>query len=74
MDVNTIIVAIDEEISRLKSVRQLLTGSDTPKTSPKSSPLKPSKKRRRLSAEARKKIADAQRLRWAKQRKAAPKG
>jgi hypothetical protein len=73
MDVNTIIATIDEEISRLKSVRQLLAGSETTKTSPKSSPSKPGRKRRRLSAEARKKIADAQRLRWAKQKKAIQK-
>jgi hypothetical protein len=74
MDVNSILASIDEEISRLKSVRHLLAGSDATKTSPKSSPSKPARKRRRLSAEARKKIADAQRLRWAKQKKAAPKG
>jgi hypothetical protein len=73
MDVNSIIASIDEEISRLKSVRQLLAGSDTTKSSPKSAPSKTGRKRRRLSAEARKKIADAQRLRWAKQKKAAPK-
>jgi hypothetical protein len=70
MDVNSILASIDEEISRLTAVRQLLAGSDTMKTSPKSSPSKPARKRRRLSAEARKRIADAQRARWAKQKKA----
>jgi hypothetical protein len=73
MDVNSILASIDEEISRLKSVRQLLAGSDTTKSSPKSAPSKPARKRRRLSAEARKKIADAQRARWAKQKKAVQK-
>ena len=73
MDVNTILASIDEEISRLTAVRQLLAGSETMTTSPKSAPAKPARKRRRLSAEARKKIADAQRARWAKQKKAAPK-
>jgi len=73
MDVNTILASIDEEISRLTAVRQLLAGSDKTKTAPKSAPSKPTRKRRRLSAEARKRIADAQRARWAKQKKAAPK-
>ncbi len=70
---NSIIASIDEEIATLKSVRQLLSGSGSAKASPKSAALKPRRKRRRLSAEARKKIADAQRLRWAKQKKASPK-
>ena len=69
-----IIASIDEEIARLKSVRQLLAGSGSTKASPKSRTSKPGRKRRRLSAEARKKIADAQRLRWAKQKKASQKG
>jgi hypothetical protein len=73
MDVNSILASIDEEISRLTAVRQLLAGSAKTKTAPKPSPSKPARKRQRLSAEARKKIADAQRLRWAKQKKAAQK-
>jgi hypothetical protein len=74
MDLNSIIASIDEEISTLKSVRQLLSGSGSTKASAKSATTKPGRKRRRLSAEARKKIADAQRLRWAKQKKATQKG
>lgn len=74
MDVNSIIATIDEEISRLKSVRQLLAGYNRTKASPESAPPRPGRKRRRLSVEARKKIADAQRLRWAKQKKASQKG
>ena len=70
---NSIIASIDEEIARLKSVRQLLAGSGSTKASAKPTPTKPGRKRRRLSAEARKKIADAQRLRWAKQKKASSK-
>jgi hypothetical protein len=73
MDLNSIIASIDEEIARLKSVRQLLSGSGSTKASPKSQTSKPGRKRRRLSAEARKKIADAQRLRWAKQKKTSAK-
>jgi hypothetical protein len=73
MDVNSILASIDEEVWRLKRARQLLVGSHPTNTSPKSAPSKPGRKRRRLSAEARKKIADAQRLRWAKQKKAVQK-
>jgi hypothetical protein len=74
MDVNSILTSIDEEISRLTAVRQLLAGKGKTKTTPKSSSSKPARKRRRLSSEARKKIANAQRARWAKQKKAAPNG
>ena len=73
MDVNSILASIDEEIRRLESVRQLLSGSGSTKASAKPASTKPGRKRRRLSAEARKKIADAQRLRWAKQKKASAK-
>jgi len=72
--VNSIIASIDEEIRRLTTVRQLLADSGSAKGSAKSAASKPGRKRRRLSAEARKKIADAQRLRWAKQKKASQKG
>lgn len=65
-----IIAAIDDEIGRLQQVRKLLqstgsvtlTGSTSGKTS---SP------KRILSAEARQRIAAAQKRRWAKQRKEA---
>jgi hypothetical protein len=62
LDIAEILAILDEEIARLTQVRVLLAGRyngghDAPK--------------RRLSAEARKRIADAQRKRWAEAKKAA---
>lgn len=48
-----------DEIARLKTARALLSGEGTEKTAPV-------RKRRPLSADARKRIAAAQRKRWAK--------
>jgi hypothetical protein len=71
--VNHILATIDQEINLLEQVRKLLAGSGDRQSSPEAKSAKPARKRRRLSAAARKKIADAQRLRWAKQKKAAQK-
>jgi hypothetical protein len=62
METRHIIAELDREIARLRQARVLLSGrSDEFKaTIPK---------RRTLSAEARKRIADAQKKRWAKVRK-----
>ena len=67
MTLDNLLASIDAEISRLQQARSLLTGANS--SSPKST-SKPRKKRR-LSAEARKRIADAQRKRWAAQKKSA---
>ena len=73
MATDSILSLIDAEIARLTQVRSLLAGiGKTPakvtgrKT--KSAPAKKAKKRRVLSPEARKRIADAQRRRWAAQK------
>jgi len=77
VQVNRIIQEIDAEITRLQQARVLLLGGEisAPK---KNSPGRPaaaakapkaSKRKRRLSAEGRKKIADAMRKRWAERRK-----
>jgi len=60
MDTNSIIAAIDAELERLQKARVLLSSID--RAAP---PTKKIAKRRRLSAKARKAIADAQRKRWA---------
>jgi hypothetical protein len=70
MSMNDILASINEEIARLGQARQLLAGASATKIN-SSTPSKPVRKRRRLSAAARKRIADAQRQRWAKQKKAA---
>ena len=63
---NEILALIDSEISVLKQARALLTG-----TSNGTSHVTHSVKKRVMSAEARERIAAAQRKRWAKQKKAA---
>ncbi len=84
MDFNRLVSEIDSEISRLQQARALLTrGSDssakrgpgrpkTPAVSRKTaapSAVKSGKRKRRLSPEGRKRIADAMRKRWAERKK-----
>jgi hypothetical protein len=57
-----ILAEIDAEIARLMQARALLSGGGVRK-----SPAAPVRKRRKMSAAARKRIGDAQRLRWSKQ-------
>jgi hypothetical protein len=71
MSIETILAEIDAEISRLTQVRSLLAGSRAVTSSgskSKTSKGPGRKKKRVLSAEARKRIADAQRKRWAAQK------
>jgi hypothetical protein len=74
MDREGIIAAIDEEISRLETVRDLLR--DTRNLAPgveKALSTRGGKKTRRMSAEGRRRIVEAQRRRWAKQKQGASK-
>jgi hypothetical protein len=72
MSIESILAEIDAEISRLTQVRSLLAGSQAIR--PSGAARKTSKapgtrrKKRVLSAEARKRIAEAQRKRWAAQK------
>jgi hypothetical protein len=71
MAIENILVEIDAEIARLKQARALLAtlGTAAPQAGSKAkkAPAKAkTRKKRVLSAEARKKIADAQHRRWAK--------
>jgi hypothetical protein len=74
MATDSILSLIDAEIARLTQVRSLLanTGEVTPKLTErkarKSSVKVKTRKTRVLSPEARKRIADAQRKRWAAQK------
>jgi len=71
MSIETILAEIDAEIARLTQVRSLLAGSRTissPRARGKASPATRGKRKRVLSADARKRIADAQRKRWAAQK------
>jgi len=71
MSIETILTEIDAEIARLTQVRSLLAGSRAVTSSGANSTISkgPGKKKKRvLSADARKRIADAQRKRWAAQK------
>lgn len=71
MSIESILAEIDAEIARLSQVRSLLAGtrSITPSgaLAKTKGPIQ-RRKKRVLSAEARKRIADAQRKRWAAQK------
>ena len=75
MELSGILAEIDDEIARLEQARALLTGDTITKRGPgrpKASPVKPTeKKKRNLTPEGRKRIAEAVRRRWAAQNKAA---
>lgn len=62
MNIDQIVVAIDEELARLKQVRALLTDSTTTTAAPQE-PLGPLG-RKPMSPEGRARIAAAQRKRW----------
>ena len=76
MAIDSILAQIDAEIARLTQVRAMLTNTTQaaprPAAAKKSSPAAAThttaRRKRVLSAEARKRIADAQRKRWAAQR------
>ena len=75
MEVSRIIAEIDAQISKLQQARNLLAGAaktarpgpGRPKGSGKTSTTKT--KKRKLSPEGRKRIADAMKKRWAERRK-----
>jgi hypothetical protein len=81
--VEEILAGIDQEIARLQHARNLLAGDQPRRGRPRGSKsakkavkaVKPAKsagrKKRKLSAEGRKRIADAMRKRWAERKKAA---
>jgi hypothetical protein len=66
MTTDKILASIDAEIARLEKVRALLS-TDGIKKAASAAPIR---KRRKMSAAGRKKIADAQKARWAKQKAA----
>jgi hypothetical protein len=75
MNTQDILSAIDAEIARLQSARSLLAGNASTKRGgrPRTSMLPTAPKKRTMSAAGRKKIAEAQRRRWAKQKRVAKK-
>jgi hypothetical protein len=69
METKSILAEIDAEINKLQQVRAILTG--TAVNGRKDKQAGNAVPKRRLSAEARGRIAAAQKARWAKVRKAA---
>lgn len=73
MTIESILSQIDDEISRLTQARKLLATAGTaapaaPRRKAAAAKTGKARKGRVLSPEARKRIADAQRRRWAAQR------
>ena len=75
MNARDILSAIDAEIARLQSARSLLVGTASGKRRgrPRTSESAAAPKKRTMSAAGRKRIAEAQRKRWAKQKATAKK-
>lgn len=76
MGVQEILAQIDHEIAQLQHARSLLGGTTVAK--PKRGPGRPpkkavTKKKRNLTPEGRRRIAEAVKRRWAEQKKAAGK-
>lgn len=72
MGVSEILAQIDREIAQLQQARALLSGTGAAKTSKAGSAAKPAKKKKRnLTPEGRRRIAEAVKRRWAEQKKKA---
>jgi hypothetical protein len=85
VEVSRIIAEIDTQIKKLQQARALLadtphtsrTGPGRPKGSKNGAPAAPAAaapRKRKLSPEGRKRIADAMKKRWAERRKQSSKG
>ena len=81
MDTNRIIADIETEISKLQQARALLAGTTVsaaragrPKGSKNVATASKTPRKRKLSPEGRKRIADAMKKRWAERRKQNAKG
>ena len=81
MEVSNIIAEIDQQIQKLQQARDLLAGTEDiarrgpgrPKGSKAGTGVAPVAKKRKLSVEGRKRIAEAMKRRWAERAKATAK-
>ena len=76
MGVSNILAEIDREIAQLQHARALLSGGAAPKAKKAAAAPaaeKKGRKKRNLTPEGRKRIAEAVKRRWAEQKKAAGK-
>jgi hypothetical protein len=69
--VSEILAQIDREIAQLQRARALLNGGSSSTASSAGLGKKSARKKRRLTPEGRKRIAEAVKRRWAEQKKAA---
>ena len=69
MGVAEILAQIDREIAQLQKARELLAGAHAKPTAAPAPAQKPAKKKRRLTPEGRRRIAEAVKRRWAEQKK-----
>jgi hypothetical protein len=71
VEISDILAQIDLEIAQLQQARVLLGGSASVPRKAAAAPAskKPAKKKRNLTPEGRKRIAEAVKRRWAKQKK-----
>ena len=69
MQVSQILVEIDNEIARLQQARNLLAGETGRVAKRGRAAVKRTPTKRRMSAEGRRKIAEAMKRRWAERRK-----
>jgi hypothetical protein len=79
LDIQAIVKELKRERDRLNAAIVALEGTDLPPTPRKASPVAhvlapPAKKRRRLTAEGRKRISDMMKKRWAEKRKKTSRG
>jgi hypothetical protein len=71
MGVSDILAQIDREIAQLQQARSLLNGVSNGKVKVTRTGKKTARKKRNLTPEGRRRIAEAVKRRWANQRKAA---
>ena len=75
MAISEILASLDQEIRLLQQAKAVLTGSTraskAPATKSAAKTVKKTVKKRRLSPEGRRRIAEAVKRRWERQRKAA---
>jgi hypothetical protein len=74
MGVSEIVAQIDREIAQLQQARSLLNGVSNGKVRIARTGKRVTKKKRNLTPEGRKRIADAVKRRWAEQKKRAAAG
>jgi hypothetical protein len=74
VEIKDILAELDHEIERLQQAHTLLAGvTATKKSAAKKAGAKPGPKKRKLTPEGRKRIAEAMKRRWAERKKQAAK-